>query len=260
MRVAVVGHVEWVEFVRVEHVPTAGAIVHAHERWEEPAGGGAVAAAELVRLGAETELVTALGDDELGRRALRELEELGISVRAEIRDEPTRRALTLVDADGERTIVVLGDKLVPRGPIDGIERADAVYFVSGDAEALASSRAAPLLVATARELPTLRAAGVRLDALVGSGADAGEQYAPGDLEPAPATVVTTLGSAGARIDGQRVVPAAAIPGRVADTYGCGDCFAAGLTFALAGGEATDDAVAFAARCGAAALARRGAHG
>ena len=29
MRVAVVGHVEWVEFVRVENVPRAGEIVHA---------------------------------------------------------------------------------------------------------------------------------------------------------------------------------------------------------------------------------------
>ena len=51
MRVAVVGHVEWVEFARVERVPSPGEIVHALEAWEGPAGGGAVAAAQLALVG-----------------------------------------------------------------------------------------------------------------------------------------------------------------------------------------------------------------
>lgn len=34
IRVAVVGHLEWIEFGRMEHVPAAGEIVHATERWE----------------------------------------------------------------------------------------------------------------------------------------------------------------------------------------------------------------------------------
>ena len=46
MRVAVVGHVEWIEFARVERVPKAGEIVHASETWEAAAGGGAVAAVQ----------------------------------------------------------------------------------------------------------------------------------------------------------------------------------------------------------------------
>ncbi|MGC1802134.1 MAG: hypothetical protein WA701_17255 [Solirubrobacterales bacterium] len=36
------GYVEWVEFVRGDHVPAAGEIVHATDGFEEPAGGGAV--------------------------------------------------------------------------------------------------------------------------------------------------------------------------------------------------------------------------
>jgi ribokinase len=47
----VVGYVEWVEFVRGDHVPAAGEIVHATDGFEEPAGGGAVAAAQLARMG-----------------------------------------------------------------------------------------------------------------------------------------------------------------------------------------------------------------
>ena len=69
MELAVVGHVEWIEFVRVESVPAPGEIVHALETWEEPAGGGAVAAVQLARLNGTAHLFTSLGDDELGRRA-----------------------------------------------------------------------------------------------------------------------------------------------------------------------------------------------
>jgi ribokinase len=45
-----------------------------------------------------------------------------------------------------------------------------------------------------------------------------------------------------------------------DAYGCGDCFAAAFTLALARDTALPEALALAARSGAAALARRGAHG
>lgn len=38
VRAAVVGHVEWVEFVRGDHVPAAGEIVHATGGFEEPRG------------------------------------------------------------------------------------------------------------------------------------------------------------------------------------------------------------------------------
>src|SRR5581483_6895936 len=115
MRVAVVGHVEWVEFARVEHVPAPGEIVHALETWEEPAGGGAVAAVQLANLNGSALLFTALGDDELGRRSRAELEARGVTVHAATVRGPQRRALTHVDAAGERTITVLGRKLVPSG-------------------------------------------------------------------------------------------------------------------------------------------------
>jgi ribokinase len=42
-----------------------------------------------------------------------------------------------------------------------------------------------------------------------------------------------------------------------DAYGCGDCFAAGLTFALGRGDPVEEAVALAARCGAAVMTGRG---
>ena len=82
MRVAVVGHVEWIEFARVERVPTAGEIVHATDAWEDVGGGGAVAAVQLARLAGECLFVTALADDVLGHRAMHRLEALGVRVAA----------------------------------------------------------------------------------------------------------------------------------------------------------------------------------
>ena len=148
MRFAVVGHVEWVEFVRVERVPRAGEIVHAHETWEEAAGGGAVAAVQLARLAGACTLFTLLGGDEIGRRARAQLAEQGVIVRAMVDPSPQRRAVVFVDDGGERTITVLGDKLVPAGgdsrlPWHELEGADAVFFVSGDAEAVHAARRAP---------------------------------------------------------------------------------------------------------------------
>jgi ribokinase len=262
MRVAVVGHVEWVEFARVEAVPRPGEIVHALETWDEPAGGGAVAAAQLARLAGSCLFFTALGADELGRRSRAELTTLGIDVRAIPDTEPTRRAFTYVDETGERTITVLGEKLRPRGgdgrlPWRELVGLDAAYFVSGDAEALHHARLARLLVATSRELPTLRDAGVELDVLVGSGDDESEIYHPGDIDPAPRAVVTTSGALGGWVQPGGPYRPAPLPGALVDTYGCGDSFAAGLTFALARGDPLEDAVALAARCGAAVLTGRG---
>ncbi len=230
MRVAVVGHVEWVEFIRVGTVPVSGQIVHALETWEEPGGAGAVAAAQLARLASSCSL--------------------------------TRRAFTYVDDTGERTITVLSEKLRPRGgdsrlPWRELAGMDGVYFVSGDAEALHHCRTARVLVATSRELPTIQEAGVELDALVGSGEDEAELYHPGDLVPAPKVAVTTAGGLGGWLQPGGPFRPAPLPGQVVDTYGAGDSFAAGLTFALARGDAVEDAVALAARCGAAVMTGRG---
>jgi ribokinase len=251
MRCAVVGHVEVVEFARVPHLPEAGQIARASEVWSEPAGGGAVVAAQMMKLAGRCEFFTALGDDELGHRSVRALAELGLDVHAQHFGQ-TRRAFTHVEDSGERTITVLGEKLLPRGPLP-LEGYDAVFFVAGDVAALHSARAARFLAATPRELPTLREGGVRLDLLVGSGTDPGERYDGGlDVE----LVVRTEGVRGGTVN-ERRYDAAALPGPVADAYGAGDSFAATLCFALGRGDELDQAIAFAARAGAAVLTGKG---
>src|SRR5215207_8129504 len=223
MRVAVVGHVEWCEFAEVPHVPAPSEIVHAAETFEEPAGGGAVAAVQLKKLAGSATLFTAFGDDELGHR--------------------------------------LGPCGADRLDWRVLDSTDAVYVTAGDVEAVRQARRARTLVATPRGLETLADAHVELDALVASGRDPGELYRPGDLDPAPRVVVRTAGAAGGEwetVSGERGRwGPAPLPGRVRDSYGCGDSFAAGLTYALGAGWKIEQAVELAARCGAACLTGRG---
>src|SRR4051812_16482417 len=177
-----------------------GEILHVTDSWEEPGGGGAVAAVQLAKLAGAATLYTALGDDELGHRAKRELEALGLRVEAVFRPEPQRRCYVHVDSAGERTITVIGDRLGPRGddplPWGELAETDAIYLTAGDAGAIQAARAARTLVSTTRGLETLKQAGVELDALVASSQDPGERYATGELDPPPRLVIRTAGPAG----------------------------------------------------------------
>jgi ribokinase len=261
VRVAVVGHVEWVEFLRVERVPLPGEIVQVSETWAEAAGGGADAAVQLAKLAGSSQLFTALGDDEIGHRAFDQLGTQGVRVEVAWREEPQRRAFCYVDATGERTITLLSHKLAPRCsdplPWDELADIDGVYFTGGDAESLRAARSAGVLVATARELPTLRAAAVTLDVLVASASDRGEVYEAGQLLPAPRFVVRTEGAQGGTVEPGGRFPAVAAPGPISDVYGAGDAFAAGLTYGLAESGEMAAALDLAARCGAAVLTGRG---
>jgi ribokinase len=265
MRAAVVGHVEWIEFGRVDHVPAPGEIVHVSESWQEPGGGGAVAAVQLAKLAGEATLYTALGDDEIGHRAKLELEALGLRVEAVFRPEAQRRGFVHVDAAGERTITVIGERLGPRAedplPWGELAEIDAVYFTAGDPGAARAARAAGMLVASARGIETLAEAGVELDALLASGKDPGERYVPGDLEPPPRLVVRTAGASGGEYetrDGEHGRwGATPLPGPVSDVYGSGDSFAAGVTYGLGAGMPIAEALELGARCGAACATGRG---
>jgi ribokinase len=264
MRTAVVGHLEWTEFLPVERVPRQGEIIEPQECFAEPAGGGAVAAVQLARLSGDCTFFTAVGDDENGRRVERHLGELGVRVRDVRRaGKPTRRAFVYLDSDGERTITTIGERIHPVRaddlPWDELGDFDAVYFVAGDLDALRAARAARVLVSTARITDLLERSHVQLDAVVGSGSDAGERYRP--IDPPPKLVVTTAGARGGAwtaAEGRTGKWAAApLPGPRRDAYGAGDSFAGGLTFALARGLDIEAALELAARCGATCMTGRG---
>ena len=187
-----------------------------------------------------------------------------MTVHAGARDGVQRRGFVHLDDEGERTITVLGERLVPHGgdplPWDVLDDFGGVYFTGGDAAALRAARRADVIVATPRAEHALREAGVAIDVLVHSGKDAGEELDPGELDPAPRNVVTTLGAKGGRWEGEagsgswEPLP---LPGPRVDAYGAGDSFAAGITTGLAAGLPMRDAIQLGARCGVANLTGRG---
>lgn len=265
MRVAVVGHTEWIDFIRVPEMPGPGEIVHALDAWDSPGGGGAVAAVQLAKLAGHGDFFTALGDDYLGRRAQRELSILGLTIHAGTRADAQRRAITYIVDSGERSITVLGVRSSPSAgdplPWSSLEGYDAVFLTAGDPEAVRLARRAKVLVATSRILPLLSRSRVKLDALVGSSLDPSERYRGDELEPAPNLVVRTAGPAGGTFqkkgEPEQRYGATTLPGPIVDTYGCGDSFAGGLTFALGAGLEPEAAVRFAAGCGAAVATGKG---
>lgn len=264
MRLAVVGHIEWVEFIPVGRLPVPGQVVHAEDVVARAAGGGGVVAGVFAELGAEVDFFTVLGADAFGQSAAEQLTERGVAMHVAWREQPTRRAFTLLDAAGERTIVTIGARLDPLGSDDlewgRLRDAAGVYVTAGDAAALRAARQATVLVASPRARHALSGDGPPVDALVFSALDGDEREWAERAASRARLLVATEGAAGGRWWGEsegRWQPAE-LPGPPLDSYGCGDSFAAGFTYGLASGMPIAQAAALGARCGARCLTRRGA--
>ncbi len=261
-----VGHVEWVDFVEVAHHPRQGEVLHAARGFARAAGGGGVVAAVLAQLGAEVDFFCALGDDVHGHAAADELSARGVNMQIAWRRQPTRRAVTLLEARGERTIITIGERLDPLGSDalawELLGSAAGVYFTAGDPEALRRARAAAVVVASPRARTALLQPGPDIDALVFSTHDLDEKNWASRIERRARLHVRTEGARGGRWwspDGRSGRWEAVPPiGQVRDAYGCGDSFAAGFTFALARGASVTEAAAMGAQCGARCLTRAGA--
>ncbi len=259
LRLAVVGHVEVVSFVMVEQLPRAGTVQTAQQCLELPGGAGAVAAVQLARLsGGRVRFFTALGRDAVGEAAAASLSALGLELQVAWREAPTRRGISLCDGSGERSIVVIGERLAPLAgdplPWRDLAHCHGVFASAADAQALRLARAARVLTATPRlRLPVLQEAGVALDALIGSGLDPAEQVPADALRPPPALRIATAGAAGGQAEplGAFAAPVRRRP--VIDSYGAGDSFAAGVTAGLAAGWSVEQAISLGCHCGSACL-------
>lgn len=265
MKIAVVGHVEWTRFALVDHVAAAGEIVNTDESWCEASGGCGVPAVVLRRLTGDCLLFTAFGDDEFGHLAKKQLENYGVEVYASFdKSKSTNHSFCQIDQNNERSITVVGG-LAPSGddtsfPWEKLADMDAVYFASGDENALMFARRAKKLVSTARTLPVLKKAGLSIDALVMSEHDPKERYRTGDLTPEPELIIKTNGSFGGSANGKPYAAENVGADELKDSYGCGDSFAAGLALGLARDLSPEAALKVAIHEGAEAARRRGGFG
>ncbi|HZL54834.1 MAG TPA: PfkB family carbohydrate kinase [Solirubrobacteraceae bacterium] len=263
-RVGVVGHVEWVEFVMLDSLPTGGQVALGRDAFTRAAGAGGVAAVVAAELGAEVDFFCALGRDANGRAAAAQLEERGVRAHVAWREQQTRRALGFLVDGGERAVVTIGDRLEPRGdddlPWQSLGAAGGVYFTAGDAAALAHARAAAVVVATPRARDAFADGGPSVDALVFSAHDRDESTWAQQLSGRTRFLLATEGSSGGRWWGEAEGSWQAVaPERpIQDDYGCGDSFAAGFTLGLARGLSVAAAAELGARAGARMLTRAGA--
>jgi sugar/nucleoside kinase (ribokinase family) len=265
-RIVVVGGVASDEVVHLGGRCREGAHLNGIPAGTRLGGGGANTAVALAAAGHHVTLVAAVGDDEAGRWQLAQLAARGVDVSAMVRVAGrSTRSILLVDPAGERTIVNLGRAQEAAPPHRLLDLpADLVYVRNR------STSLAPLLAQSAARQPVVAHVPPVGEGLYPAQVVLGSQSDIGDDDPLGVGrsvagawlqwMVLTRGphgaSAFAATGAVLEVPAVAVPAAV-DSTGAGDAFAAGLCHALAAARPMADALAEAARWGAAKVAEDG---
>ena len=287
-RVTVVGSVNVDYSMRVPSLPQRGETLAGHDFDVCLGGKGANQAVAAARLGAETRLIACVGDDAGGASALAAFEADGLDTNGVRRDDAahTGSALIFVDAAGENCIGVspgANARLEP-AQLDAHEAAltgaqclllqletptETVLHAAMTARAAGCRvilNPAPLRAGLRPDLyqnidvltPNVHEAARLADMTIDSVSDA-ERAARVLRAYGPATVVITLGAAGALAltdDGALHVPAPSVD--AIDTVGAGDTFNGALAVALARGDGLEDAMRFAVTAAALSTTQRGA--
>ena len=239
LKFAVIGHIEWVNFLELDNLPEPGIISHSKNSLELPAGGGTVIAKTLRELtNNEVHFFTSLGEDYYGIESFKYLEEIGIRVHVAWRNMPTRKGISIVDKRAERSITIIGDRLEPNyfDKLDWniLEKMDGIFITAGDEKLFKISRVVKALCSTPRAgIKIINNSGVLLDGLIGSNIDPGESYFSKDLEIKPRFIIKTEGEKGGLIIPGGRFNAFINKSPKIDSYGCGDSFAAGILYGLA---------------------------
>jgi ribokinase/sulfofructose kinase len=123
------------EWYAVSNIPEPDGGAFAEEVTSAFGGVGANVAVALDRLGRDAGLVSRVGDDEYGRRALAYLDETGVDgTHVAVGDAAHTRSLILRDPDGERAIVTAGESFRGLRPGDdalaAMADADAVFITA----------------------------------------------------------------------------------------------------------------------------------
>lgn len=239
LKFAVIGHIEWMTFLKVDLLPKPGIITHAKKSLELPAGGGALIAKTLYELSNnEIHFFTALGKDYYGEKSFEFFKKIGINLHVAWRSEITRKGFSLIDNNGERSITVIGKRLAPsyRDNLDWniLCDMDGIFITAGDNNLFNKAREANILCTTPRVgIDLINQSNVTLDALIGSNLDPDESFLLSDLNKKPSYIIKTEGEKGGiYLPGGRFN---AIKNNLQkiDSYGCGDSFAAGILYGLA---------------------------
>jgi ribokinase len=263
----------------VDHVPAADEKI-VSDFWAEAPGGVAANASCAARLaGARSRLVCQVGDDRAGRACLAALDDAGVAVTAAVVPGSTGRAIIVLDADGEKRLVLVpGVSLYPTlkqvrdADLDGVRWAHTAPYELQAATALAERcRIAGIPWSLDLEPATLAGGLEALDACLDGASVVFCNQAAARLLGHPAeqrllgrgvrSVVLSRGSDGATwVDPQDRwdVAAPALDAAVVDTTGAGDCLAGWFVGATIAGSPPPQALAAATAAASASCTRFGA--
>jgi len=287
-KIVVVGSSNTDLVVRVKEIPAPGETVIGEDYYVNPGGKGANQAVAVARLGGDCAFVTKVGDDEYGRRAIRNFEAEGIDAGHVFMDKKahTGTAFIVVDDKGENAITVSSGanaRLLPSDVDtvrDLIEAADIVLMqleipvrtIEHVAE-IASAKGARVILNPA---PAVRLEPSLLSRLymitpneteceiltgISTNSEAGVcEAAKRLMDEGIKNVIVTRGRQGSTFcgaGGQVDVPAICQK-KVVDTTAAGDVYIGALCVALAEGRPIPEAMAFATAASSIAVTRRGA--
>ena len=265
MRLTVVGSINLDLVATAPRLPRAGETVTGATLARHPGGKGANQALAAQRLGAEVDLIGAVGWDPMADEALLLLKAYGVGLEQILieDDEPTGVALIAVDPEGENQIVVAAgaNHLLKPGDLPARIETPLILQLELPIETVeaAAGRATDFVcVNLAPAAPVSDQLLRRADLLVVNETEA-EFY--GDLLlQGGGRVVVTLGARGAVMYQRGAEIARATPPKVkaVDATGAGDCFVGAIWVAQLEGMEPGVALRFACAAGAIAATRPGA--
>lgn len=265
--VTVVGSANLDLVTRVARMPRPGETLLGGHYAEFAGGKGLNQAVAAARAGARTAFLGAVGRDDAGRRLRAVLDDDGIDAAGVVdTDEPTGRAVILVDDGGENMIVVApganGAVTAPPSVDAAVVLAQLEIPVAAVDASFAAGRAGGAITvlnpAPATDLPARLLA--RCDVIV---PNEHELELLGGVDALLAlgcgAVVVTRGSRGIDVHtGDRSFHQPAFVVEPVDTTGAGDACCGYIAARLAAGDALHDAVRWGAAAGALATTRPGA--
>jgi ribokinase len=287
--VFVVGSINQDFVLQVERRPEPGETVTDAGLATHTGGKGANQAAAAALLGADVAFLGRVGDDGFGEPLVEALADKGVDtcLLEAVPDTSTGTAFITVTPDGENAITVApgANRSITTGDIDAasdaiggarvlVAQMEVSTEVAGRAVEVAARHGTRALVNLAPPFEVGRDLLEMLDPIVVNeheaafllgnkveGVGGAISAAPELLALGPKSVVITVGEDGAVFsDGESTEHLPAPEVDVVDTTGAGDAFVGALAAKLADDAPLRDAVAYAARAGAAAVTKEGAQG
>ena len=285
-QIAVFGSLNMDVVVRVPRAPEAGETLQARELFTNPGGKGANQAVACARLGATVAMIGCVGSDDFGSQLVAVLRKDAIDVTHVRTDGPTSGvAVILVDDDAENRIVIVAGAnaqvaasdaeaarpllesaamtvLQLEVPLEGVVHAARIAHGARRQVLLNPAPFLPLPaevwplvdVLVVNETEAAALSGTAVDGVTAAVAAANAMRCRG-----PATVIVTLGAAGAVLAspaGVRHFPAR--PVAAVDTTAAGDTFIGAFAAARVNGESDETAMTLALAAAALCVTRPGA--